>query len=214
MKQIRYVRITLQQLDAMAGQRVRNAFGLSKRRSHYRTGNKPLDTAFCKWTAEDATREFWRLVAIKRPNDCWEFKGRKYEQGYGRTTVGGPMERSHRFAWITVNGPIPKDGKILHHCDNPPCCNPRHLYLGTQKDNVRDVYMRQTSSRAFIGMDGAEQVRQLFASGMKVNQIARKLGYGHTSVSNILRGKTWLWYRDKVDGMEARASENAAEINT
>jgi hypothetical protein len=66
--------------------------------------------------------------------DCIEWKGRTDKDGYG--TIGS--RRAHRVAWEQTFGPIPDGLQVLHKCDNPPCCNPDHLFLGTRTDNMND----------------------------------------------------------------------------
>jgi len=68
---------------------------------------------------------------------CMEWNG--YCERYGVLAVDGKTVKAHRFAWETFYGPIPAGMMVLHKCDNPPCCNPDHLFLGTQKDNMRDA---------------------------------------------------------------------------
>ena len=58
---------------------------------------------------------------------------------YGQISVGGKLKRAHRVAWEKENGSIPEGLYVLHHCDNPPCVNVDHLFLGTQADNMRDM---------------------------------------------------------------------------
>lgn len=86
---------------------------------------------------------FWAKVDKSAgPDGCWPYLGFRKWDGYGwiqRYIDGKPKNMtSHRFAWILTNG-IPDDGMhILHRCDNPPCCNPAHLFLGTHQDNMKD----------------------------------------------------------------------------
>ena len=79
--------------------------------------------------------------------ECIEWSGSRFPEGYGQVTYaerrkyGTPL--AHRVAWMKANGrTIPKGGKILHSCDNPPCVNPDHLSLGTQSRNILDAYGR------------------------------------------------------------------------
>ena len=87
----------------------------------------------------EQTSLFWSHVDIKSDNECWEWKLCRYPEGYGKTQIKITNSNyAHRVAWILTNGEIPNGKNILHTCDNPPCCNPKHLYAGTQLDNCRD----------------------------------------------------------------------------
>lgn len=79
---------------------------------------------------------FWSQV--EKTDGCWVWKGKKYGNGYGRSTVNGKRGPAHRHAWELTNGPIPEGLYVCHHCDNKPCCRPDHLFAGTQKDNMQD----------------------------------------------------------------------------
>lgn len=82
--------------------------------------------------------QFWDRVTKTHEYGCWLWTGPTDEGGYGRWK----KSLAHRHSWQEANGPIP-DGKwILHHCDNPPCVNPAHLYPGTVVENVRDMVTR------------------------------------------------------------------------
>lgn len=89
----------------------------------------------------DAQR-FWVKVDIKNPETCWLWKGSKSANGYGSfsTTHDHAVRiiQSHRFSYELIKGKIPDGLLVLHKCDTPLCVNPRHLFLGTQKDNMID----------------------------------------------------------------------------
>jgi HNH endonuclease len=79
-------------------------------------------------------------IAKSTPDACWEWQRQRNWGGYGRLTL--PNQRkilAHRLAWELEFGPIPDGLWVLHRCDNPPCCNPAHLFLGTTLDNTRDM---------------------------------------------------------------------------
>ena len=72
-------------------------------------------------------------------DECWEWKGARVKGGYGNRGIGGGRSAlTHRLAYEWVYGPIPAGMHVLHRCDNPPCCNPAHLFLGTERDNALD----------------------------------------------------------------------------
>jgi len=75
----------------------------------------------------------------KQENGCVEWQRGKFATGYGAVSIGGKMKLSHRVAWEIENGPIPEGLCVLHRCDNRPCCNTKHLFMGTIADNNRDM---------------------------------------------------------------------------
>lgn len=85
-----------------------------------------------------------RLAAglVRMPNGCLEWTRRVKVDGYGQINVAGKAVTTHRLAWELANGPIPEGLGVLHHCDNPPCCDPTHLFLGTQAENNADMYAK------------------------------------------------------------------------
>lgn len=78
--------------------------------------------------------------------ECWVWKGARGGKGYGSKMIRGKAYRTHRLAWEWVNGPIPDGMMVLHRCDNPPCCNPNHLFIGTNTDNMRDMVAKGRGS--------------------------------------------------------------------
>lgn len=92
---------------------------------------------------------FWLKVDRTTPDACWPWvAGNRGRRGYGRFSMGRKNRciRAHRFSWEIVNGPIPSGIDVLHSCDNTVCCNPRHLFLGTNLDNVRDMHAKNRHS--------------------------------------------------------------------
>lgn len=87
---------------------------------------------------------FWSRV-LQKPG-CWEWTGAVNDSGYGRIAVRGRMEGAHRVSWELHHGPIPRGLWVLHCCDNPPCTNPAHLFLGTCQDNLADMRAKGRSA--------------------------------------------------------------------
>lgn len=83
---------------------------------------------------------FWDKVSTTpSSDDCWPWTEKTFAFGYGAFWDGTHTMHAHRFLYIAINGPIPDDRFVCHRCDNPPCCNPGHLFLGTPKDNADDM---------------------------------------------------------------------------
>lgn len=92
-----------------------------------------------KLSDKDISR-FWNKINVKGANDCWPWKNStRGSLGYGQFRIGDRICDAHRIALELMSGPLKKGKYILHNCDNPKCCNPRHLSAGTQKGNMDDM---------------------------------------------------------------------------
>jgi hypothetical protein len=106
---------------------------------------------------------------------------------------------THRVSYFLFVGPVPAGLQVLHHCDNPSCVNPRHLFLGTQKDNMDDARRKGRDRRASglahwrtkTTLNDAATARFLHSTGVTQEEIARRLGISASLVRNILAGRHW-----------------------
>jgi len=189
-------------LDAAHVQRiVRVATGVSV--YDWRRGNY-------KRAARDPVARFWAKVDTSAGMDgCWLWTGALTEAGgYGRfDAVKGQSGRAHRFAYELLVGPIPDGLLVCHHCDNPPCVNPSHLFIGTAKDNVADMVRKDRVWRGGVPADRQPrgerhymarlteaQVRELRAragAGEVQAALAREYGVADETVSAIMHRRTW-----------------------
>jgi len=136
-------------------------------------------------------------------NGCWNWTGGTISDGYGSirfVTDNGKIESyAHRVSWIIHRGKIPDGLKVLHHCDNPRCCNPDHLWLGTDLDNALDktekgrnnVPYGENAGSAKLKSEQVYEIRKLHSDGMPQRQIAKRFGIVHNTVGQIVLGRTW-----------------------
>lgn len=92
-------------------------------------------------TDEDIKR-FWLKTRWNPWNGCLEWTGGKISTGYGCIRLNGHSALAHRVAWVLANGQIPPGLFVCHHCDNPPCINVEHLFVGTNADNIADMVQK------------------------------------------------------------------------
>ena len=146
---------------------------------------------------------FWDKVDKRGPDECWKWKGDRFNKRYGRYTFNGLRQGTHRVAWQIENGEIPTDQLVLHTCDNPPCCNPNHLFLGTQDDNVQDC-IAKGRFRIGVGATGEDhsqtvftnadikEIRRLHATGLvPQGTLGKMFNVSRSNIGAIVRGETW-----------------------
>lgn len=83
--------------------------------------------------------DIWNRIDIRGKDECWLYIRGRFSKGYGSFRINGRDVHANRKVWELINGEIPKGMLVCHKCDNPPCCNPNHLFLGTPSDNLIDA---------------------------------------------------------------------------
>jgi hypothetical protein len=133
----------------------------------------------------------WASIHIWPPDQCWPWIASQTDSGYGRLKVGKHYERAHRLVWELLNGPIPDGLVVRHNCDNKLCCNPEHLLLGTQADNIADRVERDRSVNHHSA-EAITAVRERVAAGEKLVDVAADLGMSKGYASKLINGKARL----------------------
>lgn len=147
------------------------------------------------------TTTFEERFAPPDENGCRVWTKSCDTSGYGHVRFQGRLQSTHRVVWIKAHGPIPEDVCVLHHCDNPPCGELTHLFLGSQLDNIEDRHNKGRTSRASRNRGSRnpvvrlteEQVREIRTSSESGCALARRLGVHPMTVSDVRRRKTWEW---------------------
>lgn len=135
---------------------------------------------------------FWEKVAVKGTEDCWELTASVDECGYGKLNVGGSRwERAHRLSYQICKGDIPKGERVCHSCDNPGCCNPKHLWLGSHQENMTDMAKKGRSWGTRLTETQVLEIRKLYSEGSALTQIASQYGVAFQHVSRIVNRRSW-----------------------
>jgi HNH endonuclease len=146
------------------------------------------------------TERVWLWITRRGPDDCWEWAAARSPRGYGKLAVDRKHWRAHRLVWTLTHGEIPSGMVVCHRCDNPPCCNPSHLFLGTDADNLKDARDKgrlivsrpgETNGWAKLNADQVRELRRLRASGWTLARLAAKYQIAFQTVSNIARRDVW-----------------------
>lgn len=170
---------------------------------------------------ETLAERFWKKVnkaSGQGPQGtCWEFQAHRDQSGYARFRVGRSQQRAHRVAWEIANGrSVPEGMCVCHTCDNPPCVNPDHLWLGTKATNnldmalkgrhwtqksgaMRELKDRKKETIARGEKNGSSKltaarvrvIREEAASGIPYAELARQFGITRQAVRLIVLGEVW-----------------------
>jgi hypothetical protein len=143
--------------------------------------------------SEKQIASFWAKVRRGAPDECWEWAANRSATGYGKFSVKYPNCRrvrtfkASRLAYCLANGPFDETLSVMHSCDNPPCCNPEHLSLGTHAENMADCARK---GRAAIKLT-ADKIALIRADPRLQRVIANDFGIRQDHVSRIKSGKAW-----------------------
>lgn len=150
----------------------------------------------CAHAPRPAAERLWKHV--RKTETCLVWEGASTAQGYGTVNCGGGQYRqAHVLSYEAEHGPVPAGMWVLHRCDNPPCVNPAHLFLGTRDDNIADMVQKGRSQRgeshygAKVTESAVRALRARHAAGESVCELAKEFGIRHSTCSRIISRKTW-----------------------
>lgn len=146
---------------------------------------------------------FWEKVDVRGPDECWEWTAARIGDGYGNIgVITGKSALAHRVSYEFANGPIPTGRCVLHTCDNPPCVNSAHLFVGTRADNAadRDAKGRGGSDKRRGERNGSAKLTAAIVAAIRAEYVpwevstpflARKYGISKGHVHRIVTGASW-----------------------
>lgn len=143
---------------------------------------------------------FWAKVQRSADiTECWIWLACRNPAGYGAFNIGGRAWLAPRVAYLLTYGPFPLELNVLHRCDNPPCCNPHHLFLGTQTENILDMRVKgrgnvgRGSRHRLAKLTDAQviEIRKRYEQGERVTTIAQAYGVHTRTICSIKSRTTW-----------------------
>ena len=138
---------------------------------------------------------FWeRVDASGGPDACWPWTASRFDTGYGCVWAAGKARKAHRVAWSLVNGEIPAKVRILHTCDNPPCCNPGHLFAGSSRDNTADMLAKGRGNRhgrRVLTEPQVLSIRERYAAGATLKELGVEHDVSHVAIWKVVKRETW-----------------------
>lgn len=168
-----------------------------------------------KYTPEQRINTLWSNINkngsipahMPHLGKCWEWLAFCDKDGYGKCNFNRQSKLVHRIVWELINGLIPNGLSVLHKCDNPRCCNPEHLFLGTHLDNNRDMVAKgrnnpskgeKQRSHKLTELD-VIAIRKRYANGeKKVSKLANEYGVNRNTIYDVINRKYWNWLDKEI----------------
>ena len=124
-------------------------------------------------------------------DECWPWQASLDSMGYGLFRLDGKLLKAHRVSYDLYIGDVPKELKVLHKCDNRSCVNPRHLCLGTQKENMQDMMLKGRRYQSKLNDDSVREIKSLLEQGISQGDIASRFNIDKSNISRISLGQYW-----------------------
>lgn len=164
-------------------------------------------------TTEQIDRFWSKIDKSGGPDVCWEWQSLRDKDGYGRLKIRPyGIFGSNRVAYYLIYHQQPGNLCVLHTCDNPPCCNPKHLWLGTQLDNIIDRCEKDRTAHQFGEVHGLTTLREkdileILYSSKTGRNLAEHFNVDPMTISNIQRGTTWKNFRLDIPRRQSKRTK-------
>ncbi len=140
-------------------------------------------------------RFFEKVFIPENHHFCWIWKGAKTVFGYGCISINGKQINTHRYSYEYHIGEIPDGMMVCHNCDRPACVNPKHLFLGTCKENVKDMLKkeRRLGTSTKLSIEDVKEINRLLQKDIDTYRIAEMFSVSYATISHIRTKRSWTW---------------------
>lgn len=140
--------------------------------------------------AQHVRDRFWEKVDRGSEDECWEWQSCTHRRGYGHFWYSGRPRKAHRISYRMHKGAIPPGKQINHHCDNPSCVNPSHLYAGSAQENAQDAVRRERLDTA-LSHDDVREIRRRYAEeDVYQYELAEEFDVDQGTISRVVNRRT------------------------
>ncbi len=160
-----------------------------------------------------ALARFQSSIERRGIDECWEWNGRKAKEGYGLFGIKKEEYIATRIAYMLATGRDPASLMVCHSCDNPPCCNPKHLWLGTRTENFWDKMRKNRHAKGSkMSPLTEEQVVAIMRDTRLQRIVAAEYGVSRSTISRIRLQNGWWHIPEKADGAMIRKVNVEASV--
>jgi transposase len=176
--------------DGLCPEAIGNTFGVSRAtvRRILKAKNIPPRKVLPK---SNRAEDMWRMVDKGDSSGCWVWKGVTSNTGYGLFRISGARLFTYRLSYALKYGSIPNELDVCHKCDNPICCNPDHLFLGTRSDNMIDCIIKKRMPQTKLNPEKVREIRAIYSLGVSYKEIGQRFNVSDWTIRDIIKGNNW-----------------------
>jgi len=155
--------------------------------------------------SEMQMKRFHSKYKEKSLDECWEWIGSNPNQdGYGIFYYENTQDMAHRMSWMVTHNRILEAGEVVcHHCDNPICVNPKHLFVGTQTDNIKDMVQKgrqrshkgELNNKSILNEKKVKEIKSRRRDGVTYKSLAKEFSVSEGCINHIINGRHWGWVK-------------------
>lgn len=145
----------------------------------------------CRQNKVNSIQDVLTRVKKDGTSGCWIWTGCKNNKGYGQVKFNGKTHFTHRLSYYFYFGQLLEGQEICHKCDNPICCNPDHLFLGTTRDNMIDCLLKGRRSASKLNAEKVKMIREMHLNGIDRSVLMHQFNISRNALNDVISGRSW-----------------------